>query len=182
MGVGILGGSLLLLAFFGERVFSSGARGAMAMGWLYAARGVGAGIGPLVGDFLTRGDERRMWKSISLSYLLVGAAYVCFSRAPNLALGALAVFFAHSGASNVWVMSTTLLHINTDERYRGRVFALDLGLIMLAVTVTTYLLGAGLDTGRLGARHLAALFGCVLAVPGLLWLPAQARWAKAQNL
>jgi predicted MFS family arabinose efflux permease len=176
-GLGFLGGSLLLLAVFGERLFAAPGRGAMAVGCLYAARGVGAGTGPLIGDFLTRGDSGRMWKSISLGYFLVGLSYVAFSRAPTLALAVLPIVLAHMGASNVWVMSTTLLQLNAAKDFRGRVFALDFGLIMLAVSVSNYLLGVSLDAWRIDPRQLALLFGCALLIPGFLWLPAQARWA-----
>jgi predicted MFS family arabinose efflux permease len=176
-GLGILGGSLLLLSVFGERVFPVAGRGALAMGLLYSARGVGAGMGPLIGDYLTRGRESRMWKIIGFSYFLVGTSYLVFSRAPNLGLGAIAIFFAHCGGSNVWVMSTTLLQLNTADRFRGRVFALDLGMIMLAAAGANYLLGVGFDNWGLGARRLAAAMGVALILPGVLWLPVQARWA-----
>lgn len=177
-GLGCMGGVLSLLAVFGEQIFPVAGHGALAMGLLYAARGVGAGVGPLVGDHLTRGRESRMWKSISVSFFVIGASYVAFSRAPNLPLAALAVFCAHFGGSNVWVMSTTLLQLNVADRFRGRVFSLDFGMLMLTVAGSNYLVGVGLDTWRLTARQLAAAIGFVLMIPGLLWLPAQATWAK----
>jgi hypothetical protein len=177
-GLGALGGVLLLLAVFGQRVFPLAGRGALAMGLLYAARGVGAGIGPLLGDQVTRGHESNMWKSISLSFFLIGVSYVALGRAPNLPLAALAVFCGHIGGSNVWVMSTTLLQLNASDRFRGRVFALDFGLNMLAASASNYLIGVGLDSWKLTARQLAAALGFTLMVPGLLWLPAQATWGK----
>jgi MFS family permease len=177
-GLGVLAGSLLLLAFFGERILSAPGRGALAMGWLYSARGVGAGAGPLIADHLVRARQGRMWKSISLSYGLVGVSYLLFSRAPSLPLAALAICLAHMGGSTVWVMSTTLLQLNTDERFRGRVFALDLGMIMLAAACSNYVLGISLDAWRPEARLIAAIFGGTLLIPGLLWLPAQTRWGE----
>jgi predicted MFS family arabinose efflux permease len=180
-GVGVIGGSLLLLSIFGERVFPVAGHGALAMGLLYSARGGGAGTGPLVGDYVTRGRQSRMWKIIGFSYFLIGASYLMFSRAPNLALGALAIFFAHCGSSNVWVMSTTLLQLNTPDRYRGRVFAFDFGMNMLAAASANYLLGVGFDNWGFSARQLAAAMGAVLIVPGIVWLPVQARWARAEG-
>ncbi len=184
-GLGMISGSLLLLAIFGERVFSVAGflagQGPLAMGLLYSSRGVGAGIGPLVGDQLTRGHEDLMWKSISLGFFVMGASYVGLSFAPNLPLAALAVLCAHMGGSVVWVTSTTLLHLNVLDRFRGRVFSLDFGLLMLMVSGTNYLIGVGFDTWKLTARQLAAAMGSVLIIPGLLWLPAQARWGKEKR-
>lgn len=175
-GIGVLGGSLLLLAVFGEKLFAAPGRGALAMGWLYAARGVGAGAGPLIGDLLTRGESSRLWKSISISYVVAGLAYISFARAPDLWRAVIPVIFAHMAGSNVWVVSTTLLHLNADKDFRGRVFALDSGLVMLGAAASNYVLGVSLDAWKVDPRHLAALFGCVLILPGLLWLPAQIRW------
>lgn len=180
-GIGILGGSLLLLAVFGEKIFALPGRGALAMGWLYSARGVGAGAGPVIGNVLTRGESSRLWKSISLSYLIVGLGYVAFARAPNLWLALVPIVLAHMASSNVWVVSTTLLHLNAAEDFRGRVFALDSGLVMLAAAASNYVLGLSLDAWKIDPRHLATLFGCALMVPGLLWLPAQARWGTSRR-
>ena len=176
LGIGVLGGSLLLLAVFGEKIFAGPGRGALAMGWLFTARGVGAGTGPLIGDFVTRGESSRLWKSISVSYLIAGLGYLGFARAPDLWRAMISILVAHMASSNVWVVSTTLLHLNAAPEFRGRVFALDSGLVMLGVAASNYVLGVSLDAWRIDPRHLTTIFGCVLIVPGLLWLPAQMRW------
>jgi MFS family permease len=177
-GVGMVGGALLLLTVFGERVFPIGGRGALAMGLLYAARGAGSGVGSILGDHLTRGLESRMWRSISLSFFVLGASYVAFSQAPNLLLGIVCVFCAHMGGGSNWVVPTALLQIHTEDRFRGRIFAIDFGANMLTSAVSTYVLGVGLDVWRLSARQLAMGLGLVLLIPALLWLPAQAKWGR----
>jgi predicted MFS family arabinose efflux permease len=177
-GLGCVGGVLLLLAVFGERVFPVAGHGALAMGLLYGARGVGAGLGPLIGDHLTRGSQRQMWQGIGLSFLIMGASYLAFSGATNLPLAALAVLVAHMGGSNIWVASTALLQLNVADRFRGRVFALDFGMNMLVASVSNYAVGAGLDSGRWTARQLAAGLGLVLMIPFLLWWPAQRKWGR----
>lgn len=180
-GLGIMGGMLLLLAVFGERIFPIGGHGALAMGLLYSARGVGAGIGPLIGDHLTHGIERSMWQSLSLSFFLMGASYVAFSYAPNLGLAAFAVFLAHMGGSNVWVMSTALLQMNVEDRYRGRVFAVDFGVHMAVAASSNYLVGVGLDDWKFTARELARAIGCALLLPGVFWTVAHRRWGEESD-
>lgn len=177
-GLGLVGGVLLLHVFFGEHIFPIAGHGALAMGLLYAARGVGAGLGPLLGDHLVRGSESAMWKSISISFFVMGTSYVAFSRAPNLPLAALAVCCGHMGASNIWVMSTTLLQLHVSNRFRGRVFAVDFGLNQFAAATSTYFIGVGLDKWKFSAREIAAALGFALMLPGFFWLPAQATWAK----
>jgi MFS family permease len=175
-GLGCAGGYLLLLAIFGEQIFPVAGHGALAMGLLYAARGAGAGTGPLIGDYLTRGIESRMWKVIGISFLFMGVSYVAFSRAPNLPLAALAVFCGHMGGSNIWVVSTTLLQMNTVDRFRGRVFAVDFGMNMLAAAISNYVMGVGLDVWRIDPRDLAGALGLVLLIPAAFWLVAQSWW------
>ena len=169
-GVGFLGGSLLLLVIFGERIFPIEGHGALAVGLLYAARGVGSGIGPLIGDRLTGGLQDRMWRSIGISFFVTAAAYVAFSCSPTLALALLFLLIASMGTSNIWVMSTSLLQINTSDRIRGRVFSVDFGILMLMIAISNYLMGLGLDTWGFSARELAAGLGLVMIVPGVLWM------------
>ncbi len=177
-GLGLNGGALLLLAVFGERVFPVVGHGALGMGLLYGARGVGAGMGPLVGDRLTHGIESRMWKSIGFSFFLMGTAYVAFSFAPVLPVAAVCVFFAHMGGSNIWVMSTTLLQLHSIDRFRGRIFALDMGLNTLSASLSNWFIGFGLDNWGFTPRQLARRFGAMLTTPGFAWLPVQAKWGK----
>lgn len=175
-GLGCMGGMLLLLTVFGERIFPIAGKGALAMGLLYAARGVGAGVGPLIGDRVARNLQTRMWKIISAGFFVTGLSYIAFSRAPNLPLAILAVFCAHLGGSNVWVMSTTLLQLNVQDRFRGRVFALDFGMLMLMIAVSNFVIGTGLDDWGFGPRQLAGALGALILVPGFLWLLAPSPW------
>ncbi|HUX45750.1 MAG TPA: MFS transporter [Terracidiphilus sp.] len=175
-GVGFLGGSLLLMVIFGERIFPIEGHGALAMGLLYAARGVGSGIGPLIGDRLTGELQDRMWRIIGVSFFVTAAAYIAFSCSPTLAVALLCLLIAHMGASNIWVMSTSLLQINTSDHVRGRVLSVDFGLFMLTIAISNYLMGLGLDTWGLTARQLAAGLGFVMIVPGVLWMVALRKW------
>jgi len=177
-GVGFLGGSLLLLVIFGERIFPIQGQGALAVGLLYAARGVGSGIGPLIGDRLTRGLQGRMWRSIGISFFVTAAAYIAFSCSPSLLPALLCLLVAHMGASNIWVMSTSLLQINTPDHVRGRIFSVDFGVFMLMIAVSNYLMGVGLDTWGLTARQLAASLGFVMIVPGILWMVPLRIWKR----
>jgi hypothetical protein len=45
----------------------------------------------------------------------------------------------------VWVFSTTLLQMQSDDKFRGRVFAADLGLSVFTIAVGAYLAGRFVD-------------------------------------
>jgi MFS transporter, DHA3 family, macrolide efflux protein len=178
LGLGCMGGMLALLVIFGERIFPIAGKGALAMGLLYGVRGIGAGVGPFIGDLLARDLRSRMWKLIGWGFLIMGASYFAFSRAPSLGLALVAIFIAQLGSSNVWVMSTTLLQLNTHDRFMGRVFALDFGLLMLSISASNFLVGKGLDDWGFSARQLTAFLGLMMLIPGVLWFLAQARWGR----
>lgn len=67
----------------------------------------------------------------------------------------------------MWVFSTTLLQVHTDDRFRGRVFAADLGLGSLTFAVTAYLAGRFLDAGT-PAHTLATSTGVVMLLPAAI--------------
>ena len=78
------------------------------------------------------------------------------------------VLLAHMGGSTVWVFSTTLLQLHTDDRFRGRVFSADLGFSMLTIAAGAYLCGRLLDAG-VTARAVATGTGLVMLIPAAMW-------------
>ena len=88
---------------------------------------------------------------------------------------------AHMGGSTVWVFSTTLLQLHTEDRFRGRVFAADLGLGSLTFAVTAYLAGVFLDSG-ISARTVATGTGALMLVPAaiLAWALRVSRSNKVE--
>ncbi len=166
-------GILLLLSVFGERVFRVAGSGAAGIGLLYGARGIGTVFGPLMARHLSREVGRSMRRSITAGFFLGSVAYVAFSRAPTLPLAAAALLFAHAGGSITWVFSTVLLQMRVPDAYRGRVFALELTLLTLAIAVSNYVTGYCLDIAGLSPRTVATLIGLYFLIPALLWMSAQ---------
>jgi MFS family permease len=167
------GGVLLLLPVFGREVFPLGEGGALSMGLLYAARGVGAGVGPLLAQRLSGGSVRGLRRALGPAFLLMGLGYLLFSVAPDLPRAAGALVIAHVGGSTQWVFSTALLQLRVPNRLQGRIFAIELTLLTLATSLSSYLAGVAADAGcppRTLARILAATFlPPALALPLLLW-------------
>jgi hypothetical protein len=169
------GGVLLLLTLFGRRVFPLGEDGALSIGLLYAARGVGAGIGPLLAQRWGGESARFLRRAIGPSFFFTAVGYVAFSWSPSLLWAACAVALAHIGGSIEWVFSTTLLQMNVPNRLRGRVFAAELALLTLTTSISNYSVGLAADTGW-PPRALALAVASVFVLPGtaltlLLWRP-----------
>ena len=175
-GWGLAGGVLLLLTIFGQRVFPLAGGSAAGIGVLYAARGVGAGLGPIALRWIIGQQPTRLRRAIGPAYFMVGVFYVALAWAPTLWVAALCVLCAHFGGSILWVFSTVLLQMEVPDRFRGRVFATELALVTLMSSASSYWTGRQLDRAGWSPRTLSFALGLMFCVPGVLWLIIQSRW------
>ncbi|HSE38543.1 MAG TPA: MFS transporter [Blastocatellia bacterium] len=181
-GWGLGGGVLLLLTIYGKQIFPVGRDGAASIGLLYAARGLGALVGPMIAGVISSGAPRTMRRAISVAFFLSMAFYLMFAYSPVLAVALLCVIGAHAGGSIQWVFSTTLLQMTVPDRFLGRVFALEMALLTLTMSVSTYVTGWGVDYPGLGARRMATILGLAFAIPGIGWLMLQSWLDRGESV
>jgi predicted MFS family arabinose efflux permease len=180
-GWGLGGGVLLLLTVFGKSIFPIGREGSASIGLLYAARGTGALLGPILASRMAAPSPKAMKGTITFAFLLSSAFYLLFASASSLPLAILCVIGAHAGGSIQWVYSTTLLQVSAENRFLGRVFALDMALVTLSMSLSTYLTGYGLDHAGISARGMATILGFVFIVPAVVWFLIQRGSAKGED-
>jgi hypothetical protein len=181
-GVGVMGANWVIFPIMGQRTFPvhipglGTARAAvLGMSLLMTARGTGALIGPLAAVAWAAGRGSRMRAGILAAFLAGAFGYIALSTAPNLALACAAVAVAHCGGSVVWVFSTTMLQRFAGDKFRGRVFAADLGFCMLVMAVAGILASLAIDWGA-AVRTVAFCTGIAMLVPALAWLWAMRLW------
>jgi predicted MFS family arabinose efflux permease len=179
-GWGLGGGVLLLLTVFGKQIFPIGRDGSASIGLLFAARGVGALIGPMIASRIAAGSASKMRRAIAVAFLVSSVFYLLFAQSPVFAVALVCVVGAHSGGSIQWVYSTTLLQMSVEDRFLGRVFALDMALVTLAMSVSTYLTGYALDHVGLSPRQSATILGLTFLVPFAAWSLLQ-RWLNEKE-
>jgi predicted MFS family arabinose efflux permease len=173
---GLAGGVLLLMTIFGERVYPVGGNAAAGIGLLYAARGVGAGLGPIAARAWLGQGADRMRRAIAPSYLLVAGFYLLLSWAPGLAWACVAVAASHAAGSVLWVFSTVLLQMSVPDRFRGRVFAVELALGMVVSAASTFACAVALDRYGVSPFMLTRILGVLFVLPAAWWVLAE-RWA-----
>jgi MFS family permease len=166
-GWALSGGILVLLTVFGEQVFSTGGAGGKS-GVLYSFRGIGAAIGPILAWHYFGETRRDMYRSISFSFFIASGSYILFSMAPSLLWAIPCVLVGHLGGSIQWVFSTTLLQQIVPDQFRGRVFAAEMALLTLVLSLSTYFTGLGLDHG-VDPRLLTMRLALVFLLPGTFW-------------
>ena len=169
-GWGIAGGVLLIMTVLGERVFPVGGSAAAGIGVLYAARGLGAGIGPILARAWLGQQADEMRRAIAPSYILVALFYMMLSWSTTIYFASFAVIGAHAAGSVLWVFSTVLLQMAVPDRFRGRVFSAELGLLMIISAASSYVCGYALDNWGASPFLLTRVLGVLFVLPALGWL------------
>lgn len=167
----MVGPSWVIFTVMGAREFAVHGRGIdtaggamLGMSILLGGRGLGALVGPLVAARWAERSDHRLRLGILFGYLTIAAGYGLLGISQSVWMAAGCAMLAHAGGSTVWVFSTTLLQLHTDDRFRGRVFSADIGLASLTFATTAYLCGRLLDAG-ISVRTLAGGTGALMLVP-----------------
>jgi MFS family permease len=140
-GYGLGAGVVAMLSVFGKEVFQAGAFG---IGLLFAARGVGALLGPFLVRAIARHDDLQ-YASIGPSVLLFGIGYAALGLSKTLLIGSVAILLGHIGGGAQWQTSTYGLQRETPDAIRGRVFAADWGLCTLTMSISSVVCGIAAD-------------------------------------
>ncbi|TDC83748.1 MFS transporter [Micromonospora sp. KC606] len=150
--------------------------GAVGTGLLFAARGAGALVGPIL---MRRVLTNRAWllPGLAVSMSLYGLAYLGASVAGWFPLVLLLVFVAHFGGGSNWVLSNFALQGEVPDRLRGRVFATDMMLATLAISVSQLVVAALVDV--VDERVVLAGCGLVTLVYAVGWRLATRRLSLA---
>jgi MFS family permease len=120
------------------------------LGLLLGANGVGSVIGAFV--VASAGDFHRKGLYLLIVIMVLGLSVAAFALSPWLWVAVLMIGLAGFSQTGYRVLNQTLLHTNTEDRYRGRV-------------MSVYLLDRGVaPLGALLAGTMAALMGAPSAV------------------
>src|SRR5947208_2047649 len=178
---GMGGGILTLLAVFGERVFPVAGKAATGIGVLFTARGIGTAVGPFIARRWAGETRSQMQNAIGIGFLIGGAFYFAFGVSRSFTFALLFLAIAHMGGSILWVFSTVLLQRATEDQFRGRVFAAELGLATLTMAGSNYLVGELMDRFGLSPRVVTAGVGTFFMMPGIIWFLTQKWWDRKEK-
>jgi MFS family permease len=161
-----IGALVYMLIIVAEDVLMMGSIG---LGILYGARGVGTGIGPVVGRRIFR-SENGWVRSIGIFMVFCGLMYAVVSQTDSLLIMSLFVMIAHMASGSNWVFSTVLLQRRAPDTYRGRVFSTEWLLFTLSQSVSVTVAALILEFDILTIRETMTAFSLLLVVSGVVWL------------
>lgn len=155
------------LAVLASTAFHSGDTG---RGMLIAARGIGAGIGPVVASKFIGKDLSRLLLTCGYASLGFSVCYFGAAVSPALAVAFVFVGIAHFGGGAQWVMSSVGLQMRAPDHVRGRVLSGDFALVSLVIASTSIV--AGLTSEAIGVRPAMMIFAGVAAFASTGYLAA----------
>jgi hypothetical protein len=162
---GVATGIVHMLAITSDDIWGAGQLG---VGLLFAARGLGALVGPFLARTFAVDDMSRLLRGISLSFAVYLVGYALLPLSPVIWAAAVFVFVGHVGGGAQWTLSSFGLQRTTPDRVRGRVFAVDFGLALAISSVST--LTAGWLAGAIGPLPTLYVMLGAMAATVVVWL------------
>lgn len=176
-----LGGLVYLLIIVSEDVLMMGSIG---LGLLYAARGFGTGIGPVIGRRLFS-DEKDWVMVMGLAITFCGLMYMVVGLVNELMLMFIFVLLAHAASGANWVTSTVLLQKRTQDTYRGRIFSTEWLLFTIGSSISTTVASLILEFELMTVKPLIMVYGGIMALGGIVWsftiTKNEQHWQEAEN-
>tara|TARA_X000001036_G_scaffold208951_1_gene196476 strand:- start:548 stop:1504 length:957 start_codon:yes stop_codon:yes gene_type:complete len=148
---------------------------ASGIGLFFMARGIGTGIGPIIArKYLVNKNKWPALVGILVSvsgffYLLIGLTIF-----ENLYLTITLIILAHAASGANWVLSTILTQQWVEDEVRGRIFSIDMLLMSISFSISTYFAGWILDNSLLSLKMGMVYFSCAMISFGImftLWRP-----------
>ncbi|MCX6630234.1 MAG: MFS transporter [Candidatus Solibacter sp.] len=179
------GAAQVLFALFGEQVFR---RGPSGIGSIWGFAGIGLLIGGAIGHVTGRRVDFAGYKrTVTVSYLLHGAAYMLFSQAESYAAALVLMMFSRVGMAVISVLNNAQLLRHTPDQFRGRVFS-TMESIRWSVMIVS-MAAAGIASQYVGPRTIGLVAGAFGSLTAIVWawldwsgrLPEPLAGDKTQN-
>jgi len=160
-----LGALTYMLILVSDKILLMGSFG---LGLLYSARGVGTGIGPVIGRRLFI-REQGWVRAMGFCMIWGGLMYFVVGLTSSLLIMLIFVFTAHAASGANWVMSTVLLQRRTLDTYRGRVFSSEWLFFTVAQSVSVLAASWILENQFLTLQQAIMMFALLLSLAGIVW-------------
>lgn len=157
------------LAVLASNVFNVGDSG---RGLLIGVRGIGSGLGPILGARIAGRDMAKLLKVCGYAGLVFAVCYAGAALSPFIGMAAVFIALAHLSGGAQWTLSTLGLQMEAPDHVRGRVMAGDMAMVNTMIGFTSIL--AGLTSQFIGVRPAIIIFAAAAAVASVVYLFATA--------
>jgi MFS family permease len=176
--LGQVGSFDIIAALYAAHIFRQGQEGATTLGLMFTGFGVGAVLGPLISNRL--GNSNPAWLRVAIlgGFVCMPLAWLIVGIAPTLPVALAGCVLRGVGGSINWTYSDVLLQMTVPNHLLGRVFAFDIAIFTLAVSVSLWLTGFVTDEFHLDPRTIAVLLAIGSLGPLGVWGTALRWWSR----
>jgi MFS family permease len=168
-GLAISGGIMTLVPLFSSQMYSTQAGMSLGIGVIYSVRGIGSALGPILFKKFFGASPRVLRNAIAFSFFMGTVAYYLLSQSNSLYFAALSVGTSTFFMAVIWVFSTSLLHIEADNRFLGRIFSIEMAGLTLVMAASNWFVGFASDTWGSSPQDIAGYFSLIFLIPGISW-------------
>ena len=156
-----------------EQVYPINNNGALTLGLIYAATGIGTGVGPLLLRRWLGDTKPSLLRGVSIGFglMTIGVTGIGLAGSLPMVLGFTTVRGLGTGA--LWVFSTVALQQILPDHIRGRVFATEFAAMTLTQSFSTVWAGYAADTLGLSLNQIFLTMGLTAALVTAAWLAFQ---------
>lgn len=164
-----IGSADILITVYAERIFPIGEDGALALGLMFASAGVGAILGPVLGNWLGDSSARYLQQAIGAGFVLIPLGWLLFGWAPAFPVVLVGLTLRFMGGSLNWTYSSVLLQMKVPDKFLGRVFSFDFGIFTLALSLSVWFTGVALDQPAMSPRQIPLALAAAGLIPLVAW-------------
>lgn len=173
-----LGALVYMLILVSEEVLMMGSIG---LGLLYAARGFGTAIGPVL--IRRYGGNEKYWVAyMGAAMITSGFLYMIIGNISVIWIMVGLVFMSHCASGANWVMSTVLLQKRSPDAFRGRIFSSEWLLFTASHSFSVILASLIMEFDILTLRDAIQVFAAAQMCAGIVWLliagRSEKRWQR----
>ena len=170
LGFAVWGALQVILVVVSQEVFVIGEGGSTSLGVMWAATGVGSGLGPILARRYTGDRHRSLRIGIAIGYGIAAFSFLLIASLGSFTIVVVGLMLRGVGSGVVWVFSTQLLMQLVPDRIRGRVFSTEYALMTLSSAIATGAGGWLLDSTSLGISGVALISVALTLVVGIFWV------------
>jgi MFS family permease len=168
-GLAFSGGVMTLIPLYANKLLTSPAAVSLWIGIMYFSRGLGAAIGPVLVRWLFGDSSRVLRTAISVGFFMGAASFLFLANSDSLIGASVSIGLATLFGSIVWVYSSSLIHLEAEERFLGRIFSMEMGFLTLFMGISNWAVGYAVDNLDLSLGTVALWMAGLFLVPSLLW-------------
>ncbi|GJL77403.1 MAG: MFS transporter [Nitrospinaceae bacterium] len=168
-GLAFSGGVMTLIPLYANKLLTNPSAVSLWIGIMYFSRGVGAAIGPVIVRSMFGDSSKVLRMAITIGFFMGAACYYSLARSDSLVGASISIGLSTLFGAIVWVYSSSLIHMEAEERFLGRIFSTEMGLLTLVMGISNWAVGYSVDHLQLTLETVVLWMAFLFLIPGVSW-------------